>query len=159
MNADGSGQTRLTDNVADDNFSAWSPDGKQIVFCSDRDGQTDLYLMNVDGSGLSRLTDFGTGGNGGCAPANWSPDGTKIVFPSSHEFGHSEIYVIDVDGSGLTCLTCDIPGAQVGDGWSPDGTQIVFNDSQGVLYAMNADGSNPIRLRTEQRGWWPQWQP
>ena len=36
---------------------AWSPDGRQIAFYSERDGNWEIYLMNADGSGLTRLTD------------------------------------------------------------------------------------------------------
>ena len=56
MNADGSGQTRLTNNPAEDFFSAWSPDGSRIAFASDRDGNPDVYVINTDGSGITRLT-------------------------------------------------------------------------------------------------------
>ena len=48
MNADGSGQTNLTNNPADDSKPAWSPDGKIITFASDRDGNFEIYVMNVD---------------------------------------------------------------------------------------------------------------
>jgi TolB protein len=57
MNADGSGWTRLTDNPAIDGQANWSPDGTQIVFSSDRDGNYEIYFMNADGSGQTRLTD------------------------------------------------------------------------------------------------------
>ena len=57
MNADGSGQTRLTNNPTFDFPPAWSPDGSRIAFGSDRDGNVDIYVMNADGSGLIRLTD------------------------------------------------------------------------------------------------------
>ncbi len=57
MNADGSGQTRLTDNEALEWFPTWSPDGRRIAFSSDRDGNWDIYVMNADGSGQTRLTD------------------------------------------------------------------------------------------------------
>ena len=57
MNADGSGQTRLTDNPADDGRPIWSPDGSRIAFASDRDGNWEIYVMNADGSGQTRLTD------------------------------------------------------------------------------------------------------
>ena len=82
MNADGSGQTQITDGndgIAD--FSSdLSPNGKRIVFSRALQFATDflssLYIMNVDGSGLNRLTfdeafDF---------EPNWSPNGKQIVF-------------------------------------------------------------------------------
>ena len=50
MNADGSAQTRRTTNSIDDGSPAYSPDGKQIVFVSSRDGNSEIYRMRVDGS-------------------------------------------------------------------------------------------------------------
>ena len=57
MNADGSGQTNLTNNSALDGGPSWSPDGSRIAFVSARDGNPEIYVMNADGSGLTRLTD------------------------------------------------------------------------------------------------------
>ena len=57
MNADGSGQTRLTDHLAEDTSPSWSPDGRHIAFQSWRDGESEVYVMNADGSGQARLTD------------------------------------------------------------------------------------------------------
>ena len=51
VNADGSGQTNLTNHGADDRGPAWSPDGAKIAFWSDRAGNTEIYVMNADGSG------------------------------------------------------------------------------------------------------------
>jgi Tol biopolymer transport system component len=58
MNADGSGQTRLTNNPAWDTAPAWSPDGTKILFTSLRDGPMSpaLYVMNADGSNQTRVT-------------------------------------------------------------------------------------------------------
>ncbi len=41
---------------AEDRFSAWSPDGTKIAFNSDRDGNSEIYVMNADGSNPTRLT-------------------------------------------------------------------------------------------------------
>ena len=55
MNADGSGQRRLT-RSRHDGFPAWSPDGRKIAFFSQRDGNGEVYVMNADGSGQRNLT-------------------------------------------------------------------------------------------------------
>ena len=56
MNADGSGQIRLTTSAGLDLWPAWSPDGSQIAFDSHRDGNIQIYVMNVDGSGQMPIT-------------------------------------------------------------------------------------------------------
>lgn len=63
MNADGTGQTRLTNNPAFDTAPSWSPDGTKILFTSTRDDpmSSALYVMNADGSSQTRLT---TGSDG-----------------------------------------------------------------------------------------------
>jgi hypothetical protein len=143
MNADGSGQTRLTDNNAQDFEPSWSPDGTKIAFTSDRDGNYQIYVMNADGSGQTRLTD--TGGN---SYPSWSPDGTKIAFESTRD-GNGEIYVMNADGSGQTRLT-DNNAQDAHPSWSPDGTKIAFfsdrNDDFGEIYVMNADGSGQTNV-------------
>jgi Tol biopolymer transport system component len=73
MNADGSAESRLTQNRALDTAPDISPGGSQIVFISDRDSNEEIYRMNRDGSNVVRLTS---------TPAQesypyWSPDGTK----------------------------------------------------------------------------------
>lgn len=109
MNADGSGQTRLTKNPARDEFPDWSPDGKKIAFVSGRDGTIDTYVMNADGTGQARLT---TNPADDYRPA-WSPDGSKIAF-MAHRDGNTEIYVMNADGSSQTNLT-----QNQADDWEP----------------------------------------
>ncbi len=55
MKADGSEQTRLTNNPASDLYPAWSPDGTRIAFVSDRDGNYEIYVMKADGNVQTRL--------------------------------------------------------------------------------------------------------
>jgi len=76
MNGDGSGIRQLTRSRADNRAPVWSPDGRRIVFVSDRDGNKELYRMDADGSHLTNLTrNPGQDYN----PA-WSPDGSRIAF-------------------------------------------------------------------------------
>ena len=76
MNADGTNQTRLTNNTADERFPKFSPDGTKIVFTSDRDGDPEVYVMNADRTNQVQLTnDSADDGN----PVV-SPSSTKIIF-------------------------------------------------------------------------------
>jgi TolB protein len=57
IGVDGTDMRQLTEDEASSWSPSWSPDGQQIVFTSDRDGDADIYVMNVDGSGVTALTD------------------------------------------------------------------------------------------------------
>ena len=72
-------------------------------------------------------------------PADWSPDGTKILFTRFDSDGPgSTVYVVSVDGTGLRKLARGLAGT-----WSPDGTQIVYTtDFQGRVLVMRSEGSH-----------------
>ena len=56
MSIDGSNQKRLTHNEGSDGGPSWSPDGTQLVFESNRNEKTNLYIMNIDGSSEKKIT-------------------------------------------------------------------------------------------------------
>jgi len=72
----------------------------KIAFCTTRDGNHEIYLMDTDGSGQINLS------NNPALDATpaWSPDSSRIAFRSDRD-GNSEIYVMGADGTGLVNLT------------------------------------------------------
>jgi TolB protein len=114
---------RLTDAPGYDAEGSYSPDGSRIVFCSTRDGNPELYVMNSDGSHPLRLTQA-RGYDGG---PFFSPDGKRIVFRSDRDReGYLQIYVINADGTGEEKLT-NLPGVAWAPYWHPQGRYVVFS--------------------------------
>jgi Tol biopolymer transport system component/DNA-directed RNA polymerase subunit RPC12/RpoP len=160
MNADGSEQTRLTDNPARDLYPSWSPDGTKITFTSHRDGErnAEIYVMSAAGSEQKRLTKNSFTDE----TSSWSPDGEKIAFVSWRE-RNSEIYVMNADGSEQKNLTNNRATIDNGPSWSPDGQKIAFHSSRdrnNEIYVMNADGSEQKRLTyNPAHDYFPSWSP
>lgn len=128
-----------------------------LLFVSTRDGNNEIYRMNLDGSGLRRLTDH---------PADDrnprpSPDGREIVFQSSRS-GRAQIHVMDIDGSNVRKLTGT--GANLHPNWSPNGTKIVFESRRAGssdIFVMNRDGTEQTNLTKDSRAAdeLPMWSP
>ncbi len=151
----GTNDTRLTfvqlhHSGAANNFIAWSPDGRQIAFESDRDrDDPEIYLINaVDGTNMQRLTFTRALDE---VPA-WSPDSKQIIFSSDMhgdpQSGEYDIYIMNRDGSNQKRLT-HFDRQDTNPSMSPDGSMIVFESWQNgnpEIYRMNTDGNDMIRL-------------
>jgi len=120
MNEDGSGIKRLTTNPGQDLYPRFSPDGKRIVFVTNRDTDTALYIMNGDGTNQTRLTTTLDYSNW----PDWCSDG-KIVFTSPFPGG---IAKINQDGTGFEQLVVDSTASHPS--CSPEGTKIAFETSR-----------------------------
>lgn len=172
-NPDGSGVKRLTDNPKYDAEPVVSPDGKQIVFGSQRADDFDVYIMNDDGTDVRRLTDR-TGYDGG----PWfSPDGKMIAwrawYPGTDEEKARwkdamekdyiiavplDLWVMDADGLNKR-LVLRNGATNWAPSWHPDGKRLIFSSNMDdwredigqyghnfELYLINIDGTGLERI-------------
>lgn len=156
-NPDGTKMKRLTKTKGYDAEGSYSPDGKHIVFCSNRSGENnlELYIMQADGSNVRKLTNAPGCYNGG---PFFSPDGKKVIFRSDRKKkDHLQLYVINVDGTGEKALTDNLNWVYWAPYWYRDGKHIVYTAADHSdpskrpnydLYWMNLETGKKIRLTT-----------
>jgi Tol biopolymer transport system component len=145
---------RLTNTKGYDAEAVVSPNGDKIVFTSIRNGDLDIYTMNLDGSDVQQLTNE-LGYDGG---PFFSPDGKKIVYRAFHPKTEKEIseykellaeekikpmnlqiFVMDADGSNKIQVTRN-NAANFAPFMHPDGKRIIFSSN------MNATADNPMNF-------------
>lgn len=151
MNADGSGHTRLTNDPAFDGQPTWSPDGQHLAYRSERDGNSEIYVMNAaDGSDQTRVTNnpaveqspawqpqqesvsfewtvpdrFGGDADEGGVIDYFEPDGFLEIHPDGFR----------VDFTTDTPLDCDTTLSRT---WSIDGQEVAADDPRIVFYDPN----------------------
>ncbi len=120
----------------------------RIAFMSDRDGNSEIYVMDNGGKNQQRLTN---NPHEDWSPV-WSPDGERIAFMSDRD-GNPEIYVMDADGGNQQNLTNSPFFKDRSPSWSPDGKRIAFesnrdqdNPRSPEICVMDADGENQQNL-------------
>lgn len=125
----------------------WSPDGHSMAYSSNRNGDPDIYIMDVRTNTHRQLTFFHDSRD--LWPA-WSPNGKWIAFISERT-GDRHIYRMDVTGENVKRLTnqggCNKPA------WSPDSQWIAFGSTLGkgveidnFLSLMTAEGRGVRRI-------------
>ena len=157
-------ETNLTQGAGGTDPS-WSPDGTRIAFSSYRDGNYEIYTMDVNGNDIQRLTytDWAE------AEPAWSPDGKQIAYagnlfqqgllcgfiptgrPSTPSDEMSNIYVMESDGANQTML--EVTSGGIEPAWSPDGTCLAFISYDGgdssQVHVKEVNGRNLMNLTSD----------
>jgi Tol biopolymer transport system component len=138
---------QVTDEASNNMCPQLSPDGKKIVFYSDREGNFDIYTVHPDGSSLKSITD---------TPYNkyvprFSPDGQKICYIADEE-GYTDVYVIDADGSEKRQIVKN--GAENYNAiWGADPETIIYvsNEKENFdIYSIGLDGTGKKQLSDDE---------
>jgi Tol biopolymer transport system component len=130
---------------------AWTPEGRLLFARTGDDGSSALLTINPDGTGLRVLARLGAGSDAQVsAVAGVSPDGRSIAltmyFPGLLS---GRLGVVDVGGGTIRILPTEMSDACPA--WSPDGRRLAYVSrlgarSNGVIYAVDPDGANRVRL-------------
>ncbi|HWT14547.1 MAG TPA: hypothetical protein VN581_02095, partial [Patescibacteria group bacterium] len=132
------------DAAYDDADPQFSPDGKRLLFRSNRGGSWELYTSGIDGSELVQLTRDDANDSvdsheyGGEGPPRWSPDGSRIVWMRKFPERGYDLWVMAADGAKAMALTDNGAINDAYPAWSPDGRRIAFDS--------NREGNNEIHL-------------
>ena len=147
---EGGQATQLTDSVAFDSQPAYSPDGSQLAFISDRSGSENLWVMGSDGSEPEKLTSLGDRFE--LASPAWSPDGSHIIV-SKRSWGQrtNEIWAYAINGGKGVRLT------------RTGGSDVSHRERHNALGAVYSSDSKYIYYAVKRGGFgynltFPQWQ-
>jgi dipeptidyl aminopeptidase/acylaminoacyl peptidase len=114
-----------------------SPDGSQIAFDSDRDGERGVYVSSVDGRHVRRVS-----GEGFAAIPSWSPDGKTLAFvraePSDPDVWN--LWTVELASGQTRRLTSYHQGQLWGGSWFPDGRRIAYTHDDRLLVIDRSGG-------------------
>jgi Tol biopolymer transport system component/imidazolonepropionase-like amidohydrolase len=166
----GEAPKRLTDDAHVDTEPAWSPDGRQLAYSSDREGSMDIWIRDLTSGTDRRLT---TASAAEMWPV-WSPDGQRLAFVTIISAAAGQLSIVDV-ATGETRRLLDTSTGPISPGWAADGRTVFasilrphssrFREGLNQAVAIPATGGAPRYITVTpgvsggKRGEGPAWSP
>lgn len=127
VNADGSGQRRLTSGDRLESSPSWSPDGKAIAFFSRNRAGDDVDLRIVEVATGATVIVKGEGREKGPGAPVWSADGRRLAYLGANASRRNEVWIVNRDGGGLRDISSKFEARGKADiSISPDGKRVVY---------------------------------
>ena len=151
-------EKNLTNNSAEDRYASYSPTGDQIIFESNREGNWDIYTMDLDGKNQQKVTLHKKDDR----RPSWHPSGQKIIFESNRS-GKYELYELHIKNKEVKKINIkEMDGEPTFAQYSPDGNKIAYSskksDQQAKIVIINLQG---IQIKTLAdygfRSFYPRW--
>jgi Tol biopolymer transport system component len=164
MNADGSDVRRLTTDAANEHDPSWAPDGKSIVYSSDKDSRGDLYRLWLANGRVERLTRHFVGR---AIMPTVSPDGSRVAFAAqtmrAGQFWLFQVHILDLASKAATPLAGN--GGACWPAWMPDSSGLAFvrlDQEPSALATQKLQGGAAAQSLVKDAKLWsyyPDWSP
>jgi Tol biopolymer transport system component len=157
-------RSRLDANAADENWLVWSPDGKRVVFNSQRSRGLDIYGRDVSAGAQEQLLAIDE--ERGQWPVSWSPDGSDILVVTNTQETGNDIWVLPMTGGRQPYPFLKSPAQENWAAFSPNGKWVAFSYNEagsdtelyvtsfpkaGRRYLVSARGGFQARWRRDGR--------
>ncbi len=119
--------SRLTSHPTDDITPVWSPDGKEIVFASNRNGQFDLYRKDAGGTGAEELIFQSSADK---FPSDWSRDGKYVLYYTVDPKTKADLWMVPMSGEHKPTPFLQTEFNETNALFSPDGRWVAYNSDE-----------------------------
>jgi TolB protein len=131
---------------------SYHPDGRRIVYVTNRPGHPELYVADADGTNSELLTNFNFGDQSQRTDPAWSPDGRLIAFQAEKD-GLAQIHTVDPRSRSIRQYTSE--GRNEDPSWAPDSRHIVFTSNRSgswQLWVLDTESNRPRQLTRAPNG-------